>query len=126
MTGKRLDLCYLNLWIEIIRLDSKFYLFIYKLKNGFFFLLFICYYLKGGAERLIVDAAVELASHGHNVHIFTAHHDKNRCFEETRAGKFYFRCVIFINFSYLFGQFKNNQIEKGLFEVNVEILVHIA
>ncbi|KAA3467757.1 alpha-1,3/1,6-mannosyltransferase ALG2 [Gossypium australe] len=42
----------------------------------------------GGAERLIVDAAVELASHGHNVHIFTAHHDKNRCFEETRAGIF--------------------------------------
>ncbi|GLT93893.1 hypothetical protein SLE2022_116630 [Rubroshorea leprosula] len=42
----------------------------------------------GGAERLIVDAAVELASHGHNVHVFTAHHDKNRCFEETRAGTF--------------------------------------
>ncbi|XP_028785934.1 alpha-1,3/1,6-mannosyltransferase ALG2-like [Neltuma alba] len=42
----------------------------------------------GGAERLIVDAAVELASHGHNVHIFTAHHDKNRCFEETTAGTF--------------------------------------
>ncbi|KAK4585781.1 hypothetical protein RGQ29_023122 [Quercus rubra] len=42
----------------------------------------------GGAERLIVDAAVELASHGHNVHIFTAHHDKDRCFEETLAGTF--------------------------------------
>ncbi|WOH15511.1 hypothetical protein DCAR_0935052 [Daucus carota subsp. sativus] len=42
----------------------------------------------GGAERLIVDAAVELASHGHNVHIFTAHHDKNRCFEETLSGSF--------------------------------------
>ncbi|OIW11587.1 hypothetical protein TanjilG_15281 [Lupinus angustifolius] len=42
----------------------------------------------GGAERLIVDAAVELASHGHKVHIFTAHHDKNRCFEETIAGTF--------------------------------------
>lgn len=40
----------------------------------------------GGAERLIVDAAVELASHGHDVHIFTSHHDKNRCFEETLAG----------------------------------------
>ena len=25
----------------------------------------------GGAERLIVDAAIKLASHGHNVHIFT-------------------------------------------------------
>ncbi|XP_048234098.1 alpha-1,3/1,6-mannosyltransferase ALG2 isoform X2 [Ricinus communis] len=42
----------------------------------------------GGAERLIVDAAVELASCGHNVHIFTAHHDNNRCFEETLAGTF--------------------------------------
>ncbi|KAL2944540.1 Alpha-1 3/1 6-mannosyltransferase ALG2 [Bienertia sinuspersici] len=40
----------------------------------------------GGAERLIVDAAMELASHGHNVHIFTSHHDKNRCFEETLSG----------------------------------------
>ncbi|KAK8647813.1 hypothetical protein V6N13_121540 [Hibiscus sabdariffa] len=39
----------------------------------------------GGAERLIVDAAVELSSHGHNVHIFTAHHDKNQCFEETSS-----------------------------------------
>lgn len=42
----------------------------------------------GGAERLIVDAAVELVSHGHDVHIFTAHHDKNRCFEETVSGTF--------------------------------------
>ncbi|XP_008776717.1 uncharacterized protein LOC103696780 isoform X3 [Phoenix dactylifera] len=42
----------------------------------------------GGAERLIVDAAVELSLHGHNVHLFTAHHDKNRCFEETVAGPF--------------------------------------
>ncbi|CAH9080359.1 unnamed protein product [Cuscuta europaea] len=43
----------------------------------------------GGAERLIVDAAVELASCGHNVHVFTAHHDKNRCFEETLSGTFH-------------------------------------
>lgn len=42
----------------------------------------------GGAERLIVDAAVELVSHGHNVHVFTAHHDKRRCFEETVNGTF--------------------------------------
>jgi len=33
-----------------------------------------------------VDAAVELASQGHKVHVFTAHHDKTRCFEETVAG----------------------------------------
>ncbi|XP_027065111.1 uncharacterized protein [Coffea arabica] len=42
----------------------------------------------GGAERLIVDAAVELASHGHKVHVFTSHHDKTRCFEETLSGIF--------------------------------------
>ncbi|CAN6484694.1 unnamed protein product [Victoria cruziana] len=42
----------------------------------------------GGAERLVVDAAVELASHGHNIHVFTAHHDKSRCFEETLGGHF--------------------------------------
>ncbi|KAI9187232.1 hypothetical protein LWI28_025772 [Acer negundo] len=42
----------------------------------------------GGAERLIVDAAVQLASHGHNVHVFTAHHDEKRCFEETLDGTF--------------------------------------
>ncbi|KAI5605369.1 hypothetical protein BDE02_01G346900 [Populus trichocarpa] len=41
----------------------------------------------GGAERLIVDAAVELASLGHNVHVLTAHHDKNGCLEETVAVK---------------------------------------
>lgn len=40
----------------------------------------------GGAERLIVDAAVELSSHGHNVHLFTSHHDTTRCFEETLSG----------------------------------------
>ncbi|KAK4752959.1 hypothetical protein SAY87_021757 [Trapa incisa] len=42
----------------------------------------------GGAERLIVDAAVELVKHGHHVHVFTSHHDKNRCFEETLSGAF--------------------------------------
>ncbi|KAI8557878.1 hypothetical protein RHMOL_Rhmol04G0045000 [Rhododendron molle] len=42
----------------------------------------------GGAERLIVDAAVELSSRGHKVHIFTSHHDRTRCFEETLAGTF--------------------------------------
>ncbi|KAL3367382.1 hypothetical protein AABB24_011888 [Solanum stoloniferum] len=42
----------------------------------------------GGAERLIVDAAMELASLGHKVHIFTSHHDRNRCFEETLSGVF--------------------------------------
>jgi len=40
----------------------------------------------GGAERLVVDAAVALKRAGHTVSITTAHHDKTRCFEETRDG----------------------------------------
>ena len=39
----------------------------------------------GGAERLIVDAAVGLQSrHAHHVTIFTSHHDRSHCFEETK------------------------------------------
>ena len=40
----------------------------------------------GGAERLIVDAAVALKTKGHHVEIFTAHHDPGHCFEQTRDG----------------------------------------
>lgn len=40
----------------------------------------------GGAERLIVDAAVQLQGAGHRVTIFTNHHDRARCFEATRDG----------------------------------------
>lgn len=40
----------------------------------------------GGAERLVVDAALELKTYGHSVDIFTAHHDPRRCFVETRDG----------------------------------------
>jgi alpha-1,3/alpha-1,6-mannosyltransferase len=40
----------------------------------------------GGAERLIVDAAVGLQSLGHKVHVFTSHHDSQHCFQETRDG----------------------------------------
>ncbi|EQC29361.1 hypothetical protein SDRG_12825 [Saprolegnia diclina VS20] len=39
----------------------------------------------GGAENLIVNAAVALQSKGYVVHLFTAHHDKGHCFEETRG-----------------------------------------
>ncbi|KAK9809938.1 hypothetical protein WJX72_002056 [[Myrmecia] bisecta] len=42
----------------------------------------------GGAERLVVDAAVELAAAGHNVDMYTAFHDRMRCFEETLDGSF--------------------------------------
>ncbi|KAK3259214.1 hypothetical protein CYMTET_31773 [Cymbomonas tetramitiformis] len=38
----------------------------------------------GGAERLIVDCAVELKNCGHEVQLYTTFHDVNRCFEETR------------------------------------------
>jgi alpha-1,3/alpha-1,6-mannosyltransferase len=40
----------------------------------------------GGAERLVVDAAVHLRTAGHRVALFTAHHDRTRCFEETIDG----------------------------------------
>jgi alpha-1,3/alpha-1,6-mannosyltransferase len=40
----------------------------------------------GGAERLVVDAAVYLRAAGHRVALFTAHHDHTRCFEETKDG----------------------------------------
>ncbi|XP_061675479.1 alpha-1,3/1,6-mannosyltransferase ALG2 isoform X2 [Syngnathoides biaculeatus] len=37
----------------------------------------------GGAERLVVDAAVALKSKGCDVQIWTAHHDPTHCFSET-------------------------------------------
>ncbi|KAJ9104007.1 hypothetical protein QFC19_001814 [Naganishia cerealis] len=40
----------------------------------------------GGAERLVVDAAVSLQQRGHEVVVFTSRHDPSRCFEETTDG----------------------------------------
>lgn len=40
----------------------------------------------GGAERLVVDAALALKQKGHSVQFVTNHHDPNHCFEETRDG----------------------------------------
>ncbi|KAF9973237.1 Alpha-1,3-mannosyltransferase-like protein [Actinomortierella ambigua] len=40
----------------------------------------------GGAERLVVDAAVGLQNLGHKVVMYTSHHDTSHCFEETRDG----------------------------------------
>ena len=37
----------------------------------------------GGAERLVIDAGVALQQKGHNVQMFTAHHDRHHCFPET-------------------------------------------
>lgn len=41
----------------------------------------------GGAERLVVDAAVGLQKRGHKVIIFTSHCDPAHCFDEARDGK---------------------------------------
>ncbi|KAK9472312.1 uncharacterized protein V1510DRAFT_426335 [Dipodascopsis tothii] len=40
----------------------------------------------GGAERLVVDAAVGLQDRGHEVTVFTSRCDRNHCFEECRDG----------------------------------------
>ncbi|KAI9774002.1 MAG: Alpha-1,3-mannosyltransferase-like protein [Geoglossum umbratile] len=40
----------------------------------------------GGAERLVVDAAVGLQNLGHKVTIFTSHRDPKHCFDEARDG----------------------------------------
>ncbi|KAL8966087.1 MAG: hypothetical protein Q9183_003524, partial [Haloplaca sp. 2 TL-2023] len=40
----------------------------------------------GGAERLILDAAVSLQSLGHKITIFTSHCDPTHCFDEARNG----------------------------------------
>jgi len=40
----------------------------------------------GGAERLVIDAAVGLQKLGHNIIIFTSHRAPNHCFDEARDG----------------------------------------
>lgn len=47
----------------------------------------------GGAERLVVDAALALCRKGHQVHLFTAHHDPTHCFPETADGQLEVTCV---------------------------------
>lgn len=42
----------------------------------------------GGAERLVVDAALAMQNRGHSVQFLTNHHDPSHCFEETRNGTF--------------------------------------
>ena len=42
----------------------------------------------GGAERLVVDAAVGLQQLGHRVTIFTSHCDKSHCFDEVKDGTY--------------------------------------
>ena len=38
---------------------------------------------QGGAERQTIDEAIALKANGHYVTIYTSHHDKDRCFDET-------------------------------------------
>ena len=40
----------------------------------------------GGAERLVIDAAVGLQERGHVVTIYTSHCDRRHCFDEARNG----------------------------------------
>ncbi|XP_076238354.1 alpha-1,3/1,6-mannosyltransferase Alg2 [Calliopsis andreniformis] len=40
----------------------------------------------GGAERLVVDAALALKKKGHEVTFVTTHHDPEHCFSETKDG----------------------------------------
>ena len=47
----------------------------------------------GGAERLVVDAALALQTRGHSVSFLTNHHDQSHCFEETRNGTLRVRVV---------------------------------
>lgn len=42
----------------------------------------------GGAERLVVDAALALKERGHDVSFLTNHHDSTHCFKETADGSF--------------------------------------
>ena len=51
-----------------------------------FFSLFS--FILGGAERLVVDAAVGLQNCGNDVSIYTSHCSPNHSFEETQDGLF--------------------------------------
>ena len=42
--------------------------------------------MAGGAERLVVDAALGLQARGHSVDIYTSHHDSDHSFDETNDG----------------------------------------
>ena len=62
----------------------------------------LCLYFSciGGAERLVVDAALCLQRFGHTVHMYTSHHDKNHCFEETRDGMSIFALCMLLRTQY--------------------------
>ena len=47
----------------------------------------------GGAERLVVDAALGLQEQGNEVIFYTSHCDKNHCFEEIKDGTLKFQVI---------------------------------
>lgn len=51
----------------------------------------------GGAERLVIDAAVGLKNRGHNITVFTSFCDPQHCFDEARDGKTQFLSTHFNN-----------------------------
>lgn len=69
----------------------------------------------GGAERLAVDAALGLQQKGHNVDMWTSHHDPSHCFQETRDGTLNVK---------VYGDFIPRHI-KGRFHVVMAILRNI-
>lgn len=60
----------------------------------------------GGAERLVVDAAVAYKEAGHGVYFVTNHHDLNHCFPETRDGRLPVHVVASWFPRSIFGRFK--------------------
>jgi hypothetical protein len=44
----------------------------------------------GGAERLVIDASIACKKLGLHVTIYTSHHDKDHCFQETKDGLSHF------------------------------------
>lgn len=60
----------------------------------------------GGAERLIVDAAMGLIQEGHTVQVFTSHCDRTHCFEEISTDKLKVKVYADWLPTSLFGRFK--------------------
>ena len=47
----------------------------------------------GGAEKLVVNTAMAMLDLGHEVEIYTSHHDPNHCFQETKLHGKLHKCV---------------------------------
>src|SRR5204863_8387960 len=60
----------------------------------------------GGAEGLVVAAALHLQHAGHTVTVFAGHHDKKHCIEETRDGTLDVRTCSFFFPSHIAQRFR--------------------